>query len=296
MAKSSAVVKLEKPDIATATDRGADGVKSAARVLSLISFLTTELSGATFTEICTALDLPKSSAHALLATMVDQGFLTLESTTRKYRIGVRIWEAGQTYAHSFDLTDTAMPFLEAARDALRETVQLAILDGIENVYVAKVESDQRLVLRSHVGTRLPAYSTALGKVLLTGLDDGELRRRFRGVRLHQFTERSITNFATLYKVIQETRAKGFGVDNGEHTPGVVCVAVPVRDHSGQVVAAMSVSVPEVRSTAASSHATVAVLLGQAGALSKVLGYETCATAFSQGRRLTHAGPCLHRTS
>jgi DNA-binding IclR family transcriptional regulator len=278
VAKSSAAVRLEKRDIDSASSRGVDGVKSAARVLSIIRFLTTESLGATFAEIYTALDLPKSSAYALLATMIDQGFLTLDSTTRKYRIGVRIWEAGQAYVHSFDLPGVAMPFLEAVRDALHETVQLATLDGIENVYVAKVEADQRLILRSRVGTRLPAYSTGLGKVLLAGLDDEELRRRFRGVHFQKFTERSITDFATLYEVIQEVRVKGFGVDNGEYTPGVVCVAVPVRDHSGRVVSAMSVSVPEVRSTAASRRVASEVLLEQAGALSQVLGYAATTSA------------------
>src|ERR1035437_3823223 len=144
VAKSNSVVGIGKRNIDSASGRGVDGVKSAVRVLSVIRFLTTESLGATFTEICTVLDLPKSSAHALLATMVDQGFLTLDSTTRKYRIGVRIWEAGQTYAHSFNLQEIAMPFLQAVSDVLHETVQLAILDGIENVYVAKVEADQRL--------------------------------------------------------------------------------------------------------------------------------------------------------
>jgi DNA-binding IclR family transcriptional regulator len=208
--------------------------------------------------------------------MVDQGFLVLDPTSHKYRIGVRIWEAGQAYADSFDLPGIAMPFLEAARDALHETVQLATLDGIENIYVAKVEADQRLVLRSHVGSRLPAYATGLGKVLLSGLEDDELSRRFDGVKFERFTERSITDFAKLHEVIQQVREDGFGVDNGEYTSGVVCVAVPVHDHSGRINSAMSVSVPEVRSTSASRLRASEVLLEQAGALSLRLGYVATA--------------------
>jgi len=281
--KSKEVVGIQKSKVDPTSGRKVDGVKSAFRVLSVIKFLTTESAGATFSEICVALDLPKSSAHALLGTMADQGFLVLDPTSHKYRIGVRIWEAGQAYADSFDLPGTAMPFLEAARDALHETVQLAVLDGIENVYVAKVEADQRLVLRSNVGSRLPAYATGLGKVLLAGLDDDELRRRFDGVEFQSFTDRSITDFADLYEVIQEVRENGFGVDNGEYTSGVVCVAVPVRDHSGRIIAAMSVSVPEVRSTAASRLRASDVLLEQAGALSLSLGYVTSAPARKPSR-------------
>ncbi len=272
MAKSNRTVTIDTPKVAPANGRKVDGVKSAFRVLSVIKFLTTEPKGATFSEICLALDLPKSSAHALLGTMVDQGFLVLDSNSHKYQIGVRIWEAGQAYAESFDLPGIAMPFLQAARDALQETVQLATLDGIENVYIAKVEADQRLVLRSNVGSRLPAYATGLGKVLLAGLDDDELRRRFEGVAFQKFTERSITDFAKLYEVIQRARKDGFGVDDGEYTSGVFCLAVPVRDHSGRVTSAMSVSVPEVRSTADSRLRASEVLLEQAAALSLRLGY------------------------
>jgi IclR family KDG regulon transcriptional repressor len=259
-------------DSITAERQGVDGVKSAVRVLAIIRLLTVEKDGVKFSDVCEHLRLPKSSAHALLGTMTDEGFLTIDANTRVYRIGVRLWEAGQTYVHSFDLERVARPFMEAVRDALRETVQLAILDGTDNVYVAKVESDQLLVLQSRVGTRLPAYATGLGKVLLAGLSDAEVRRRFQGVYLEAFTDRSITDLETLLHSMDEIRLKGFGTDDGEYTKGVVCVAVPIRQHSGEVFAAMSVSVPEVRSSTELRRTALQVLLEQANAMSAELGY------------------------
>jgi DNA-binding IclR family transcriptional regulator len=260
-------------DSVTAVRQGFDGVKSAVRVLAIIRLLTAETNGVKFSDVCEHLELPKSSAHALLGTMIDEGFLTIDPNTRVYRIGVRLWEAGQTYVQSFDLPRVARPFMEAVQDALRETVQLAILDGTDNVYVAKVEADQRLALQSRVGTRLPAYATGLGKVLLAGLSDTEIRRRFQDVHLEAFTDRSITDLETLLHLMGEIRVKGFGTDDGEYTPGVVCVAVPVRQHSGEVFAAMSVSVPEVRSSTELRRITLEVLLEQANAMSAELGYR-----------------------
>ena len=250
-----------------------DSVKSASRVLEIIELLTNESGGATFGEICESLKIPKSSAHGLLGTLTEKGFLTLDAQSRTYHIGVRLWEAGQTYLQSFDLPTLAMPFLEEVRNQLHETVQLAILDGIDNVYIAKMDSDHQLVLQSRVGARLPAYATGLGKVLLSGLSDEVIKQRFKGVVLKSFTENSIQDLEQLLVVVREVRKNGYGTDEGEYTPGVICVATPVYGHSGDVVAAMSVSVPDVRSTVKSRAQALAALLEQSKALSARMGYR-----------------------
>lgn len=249
-----------------------EAVKSAQRVLQVIDAVTSSTSGLTFVQLCDSLSLPKSSAHGLLKTMVDNGYLVLGSD-RCYRLGIRVWEAGQAYARMFDLPTTAKTFLLAARDALNETVQLAVLDGHENVYVAKEDGDQRLTLVSHVGGRLPAYATALGKVLLAGLPDDELHRRLAGVRFQRFTSTTVTSSARLADELAAIRERGYAVDNAEHTPGVHCLAVPVRDHTGATVAAMSVSVPDVRGDQNSREKILEVLRHEAAGLSKQLGYR-----------------------
>lgn len=249
-------------------------VKSALRALLIIELLTDERQGLTFAAIGQRLGLPKSSVHGLLTTMVERGHLQLDPATRHYRLGIRIWEAGQAYARSFDLPSLARPFMEAARDALNETVQLAVLDGLENIYVAKVEADQRLVLASHVGGRLPAYATGLGKVLLAGLPDDELDRRLDGVTLERFTDATTTDPDELRALLAEVRARGFAQDVGEYTAGVSCIAVPVHDHRGAVIAAMSVSVPHVRFGLESRERMIAVLPEQARGLSRALGFDS----------------------
>lgn len=248
-------------------------VKSAERALEVIEALTQAPRGLTFTELCGELGLPKSSAHGLLATMVAHGFLQVDDVTRRYMLGIRVWEAGQAYLATADLERVARPAMETIRDELNEIVQLAILDGTENVYVAKVDPDQALTLASRVGARIPAHTTALGKALLAGLDDAELRRRYDGQTFTRFTDTTIGSADELVTELTSVRRNGYAIDRGEYTPGVFCVGVPVHDHTGAVRAGMSVSVPEVRMSAALRRRMIDTLRRHGGEVSARLGYR-----------------------
>src|SRR5690606_10655846 len=111
---------------------------------------------------------------------------------------------------------------------LNETVQLSILDGTHNVYVAKFEAEHHLMLVSQVGSRLPAHATGLGKALLSGLDESELEQLYNRTNLERFTSRTITSLTELSAELELVRRRGYATDNGEYTIGVYCVAVPVR--------------------------------------------------------------------
>ena len=248
-------------------------VKSAGRVLDLIELLTHYPDGMQFTELLAATRWPRSSLYGLLRTMSDRGHLDLDESGGRYRIGLRVWEAGQAFLRALDLASISRPHLERARDLINETVQLAILDGFENVYVAKVESSHHLRLQSEVGGRLPAYATGLGKVLLAGLPPVEFERRLAAVELRPFTEATITDPDVLRVRLAEIRTRGYGLDEGEYTVGVFCVAVPVRGAGGETVAAVSSSVPTVRATSGIQERMVGVLTETAAGISADLGYR-----------------------
>jgi IclR family KDG regulon transcriptional repressor len=224
----------------------AAGVKSARRVLDVVEFLASRPGGASFPVLGEQLKLPKSSLHSLLMTLTDRGWIYLDESSRQYRLGMRVWQVAQNFVYLDSLAQLSRTHLTAARDELNETVQLAVLDGIDNVYIAKVEADHPLRLVSHVGSRLPAYATGLGKVLLAGLEPAELRRRMAGATFTRFTERTITRLDELEQRLAEIRARGYGEDEGEYTPGVYCVAVPVSAEDSVPVAAMSCSIPSAR--------------------------------------------------
>jgi len=222
-------------------------IKSAERVLQILELVARHTDGISATGIRAALHLPKSSLHGLLRVLCDRGYLWVDPDTRVYRIGLHAWEVGQAYSPTRNVTVLVGPVMRALRDELNETVQLAVLDGLDNVYLAKEESDHplRLVV-SGVGLRLPAHTTALGKVLLAGLPAAELRRRLAGATLRRFTRSTVSDKAELLRRLAAVRAKGYGEDDGEYTVGLYCVAVPVRDPDGAVIAAVSCSIPSAR--------------------------------------------------
>lgn len=248
-----------------------EAVKSAQRVMQIIDALT-YTGPLTFAQLSTELGLPRSSLHGLLSTMVAGGFLVYEEGTRRYHLGIRIWEAGQAYTRNLDLVQAAMPLLREIVDELNETAQLAVLDGTDNVYLAKVESNQKLVLVSHVGSRLPAYTTGLGKALLAGLTDDEVREIFKGTQMSAYTDRTITDLDTLIGVLGTIRRRGYATDEGEYTSGVFCVAAPVRDAVGKTIAAISVSVPTVRVNATTRRSMIRAVGNATSRLSTVLGF------------------------
>ena len=185
-----------------------EGVKSAQRALSILELLTSKETPLSFGAIATTLDYPRSSLHGLLRTLTERGWIELDPVTRLYRLGIRNWEAGNSYMRAISLADRARPFMQWVCDRVDETIQLAVLDGRYNVYIAKVEGKQRLVLDSEVGRRLEAHATALGKLLLASLPLEELDRRFAGVQLETFAPQTIDSYAELKRAlatIQGTR-------------------------------------------------------------------------------------------
>lgn len=203
-------------------------------------------SGATFVELQGLLSFPKSSLFALLGTLVEMRWLLFDPSDRTYSIGVRPWEVGQSYLRSGEIVVRARPHLRDAHVELGETVQLGVLDGFDVVYIDKIEGMQSLRLVSEVGTRLPAYATAMGKVLLAELPESELRAQYAGATLEAYAPGTITDGNVLLEQVYAQRELGYASDEGEYSEGVFCIAVPILSPDGRAIAAMSCSVPKVR--------------------------------------------------
>ncbi len=221
-------------------------VKSAGRVLDILVDLASAPDGMVFAELARRQQLPKSSLHGLLAVLTDRGFVEFAPRGRTYSLGIRTWEIGQAYLRHRDLVREALPLMERVVAEINETVQLAALDGIENVYLAKVDCSHPIRLQSEVGKRLHAHATGLGKVLLAFLPDAELSARFDGEQLPAFNVNTIRELPILLLVLDLIRERGFAVDDQEYTPGLRCVAVPIFDIDGNVLAALSASIPLMR--------------------------------------------------
>jgi IclR family KDG regulon transcriptional repressor len=280
--------------LAADTSAGGPGlVKSADRLMTVLEFLA-EVRQATFSEVAAALSLPNSSAHQLLQTMARRGFLRLDPHTHRYRLGGRIWEIAHAYSDDADLITTAQPVMDRLRDQTMETVQLARLEGIENVYLAISESRHPMKLVSAVGMRLFAHATGLGKALLAGLTDEEARRRLAAVPLPRLTPNTITDPELLVRELAHIRQTGYATDREEYAIGCRCIAMPIHDSTGSVCAAMSVSVPTPRYDEAVERNVIDALADAVAAISTRSGYTSSrpspkGTARGSGPEPTRAG-------
>ncbi len=262
-----------------------DRAKSAGRALDILSAISDMPTGITFAELIERLELPKSSVFEVLDVLLQRRFVQLDAETRRYTLAVRAWEVGSRYLGQHDLASEAHPFMKAIVAELNETVQLAVLDGMDNVYIGKVDCSHPVRLQSAVGKRLPAHATGLGKALLAALAPEDLERRLDGAVLTGYTTRTITDRARLLGQLAGIRKAGFAVDDQEYTPGLRCVAVPVRDHRGVAVAALSASVPMMRAHISPLWKALTLVAGASVRISERVGAPTEDPAL---RRLTAA--------
>lgn len=226
-------------------------------------------------EIARALDLPRSTAHELVATLVARRYLRpIEGNPHRYALDVRVFELGNAYAAGLDLAREGQIVARRVAASCDETVHIAVLEGTDVFYIAKVDSTNALRLVSAIGRRLPAHCTAVGKMLLSGLSEEEFAERFAGVReLPGMTRNSLRSVDALRAELARTRARGIAWDNCESNPDVRCVAAPIYDHRGRMVAAMSISFPVVRDTPERFLELSRLVREGAQELSQRLGYR-----------------------
>ncbi|HEY8487214.1 MAG TPA: IclR family transcriptional regulator, partial [Limnochordales bacterium] len=198
------------------------------------------------TEVSRALRIPKSSAHALLATLCRVGLLR-KTPQNRYRLGWRVLALTQVLLDSTEFRAEALPAMQRLVARFGETVHLAVLEDGQVVYVEKLEGTRAVrVAVSRVGARLPAHCSAVGKVLLAHQPWEKVEAVAALHGLPALTPNTITSLERLRAELQRVREQGFAYDHEEVMPDLCCVAAPIRDHSGAVVAAMSLSVPAYR--------------------------------------------------
>lgn len=220
--------------------------ESLRRALNLLKTLrTTGPLG--LSEIARAAGLPKASAYRLLTVLQEEGFLQQDRDAR-YLLGTAFISFGQAVIERLELQHIAHPFLEQLRDAVSETVNMGILENEVVVYIDKVLGSHSMQMYSQVGRRVPAYCGALGKTLLAFVPDKVLDDVFAATQFVKCGPNTIVDPDALRAHLALIKAAGFSIDNNETEDGVRCVGAPVQDHTGQVVAAISVSGPCTRIT------------------------------------------------
>jgi DNA-binding IclR family transcriptional regulator len=182
-----------------------------------------------------------------MVTLQAYDYVEHNPSTLKYRLGVACLELGSVFLNETDIRVQAVPILERLRDACKETVHLARLAGSDIVYLEKLDGLLPIgMIGSQVGRRAPAYCTGLGKAILAYRPAEEVHQFCAQSGLVRFTPNTITDLEELLRELALTKQRGYAVDDEEHELDVKCVAVPVWNHRGEVVGAVSITGPAKR--------------------------------------------------
>ena len=220
--------------------------RSLERGLAILSTFTATKPLLGVSEVAREVGLSRSSAHRYIATLTKLRYLEQDAPSRRYRLGPRVFDLGFSAINSMELRQIAVPALQELSDSTGHTVNMAVLDGADIVYIERCRSasqgQREIDLNLHVGSRLPAYCTSMGKVLLAGLPPEELETHVARIDFARRGPNTITARAALLEELALVRERGLAVNNEELAYGLRSIAVPVRGQSGEVVAAMNLAV------------------------------------------------------
>ncbi|MCI3270892.1 IclR family transcriptional regulator C-terminal domain-containing protein [Streptomyces cylindrosporus] len=229
-----------------AAGRAPHFVRSFERGLAVIRSFDAEHPARTLSEVADSCDLTRAAARRLLLTLADLGYVHQEG--RQFRLTPKVLELGYSYLSSFTLPQIAEPHLERLVAEVKESSSLCVLDGDDIVYVARVPTRRIMSATITVGTRFPAHVTSVGRVVLAHLPDEEIDARLARTQLRPLTAFTIVSARQLRAELRRIRGQGYAVVDQELEEGLRSIAAPVRDRSGEVVAAVNIAVPAGRNT------------------------------------------------
>jgi DNA-binding IclR family transcriptional regulator len=217
-----------------------DLVKSAARSLDILEFLSNHSGGVTLTELRQHLKIPISSLYNIMMTLVQKGYVVRDELTLMYRLGPKVGQLAASYHNQVDLIQVADPYMNWLNRLTGETTSLTVLRDDVVVFIHKAVSDSNLQVVNPVGTTLAAHATGSGKVMLAYLPEGEFERIYPKEHLQKLTPNTITSKKKLKMLLPEIAANGYAFDNEESTTGIWAVAACIHDRLGSPLAALSV--------------------------------------------------------
>jgi IclR family acetate operon transcriptional repressor len=214
---------------------------ASARIVRVLDLLARSERPLTVTEIGRQLGIGKGSASRLLRDLARHGLLDRESSRGQFRLGLRLAQFARAALEQAELRVLAQGHLQRICERLEESAHLAIFRSGQIIYIDKVEAKSFVRTRTEIGDLAPPHCTASGKAILAWLPEAELSRWLRGQRLPAFTPKTLTARGALRAHLGQVRARGYAVDDEEYHRGVRCVAAPILDPSGQVIASIGIS-------------------------------------------------------
>jgi DNA-binding IclR family transcriptional regulator len=249
-------------------------IQAVSHALDLLEQFHDDVDELGVTELSKRLKLHKNNVFRLLATLESRGYIEQNKATENYRLGLKSLELGQTFIKQMGLLRQAKPTLEKMVADCNETCYVAIFKEGHAVYLDMVETDMTVRVVSRVGSRLPSYCTAAGKIHLAYMSEDDINEVLPEEEFQSYTDTTIATRKALKKELEEVAEQGYAVDNEELDLGVNCVAAPIRDYTRRIVGSISVSGPTMRlGEERIANELVPLVLQASEELSTRLGYH-----------------------
>ena len=250
-----------------------ENVQSIDRCFAILELLADFPDGVGVTEIGKRLTLHKSTAHRLLLTLINNGYVKQNHLTSNYELTLKLFEIGNKKVESIDIVSIAQPYLKELMELTNEVVHLGVRENAEIVYLAKVEAPRSIKVYSRVGMRKPMYCTAMGKAILSYMPNDEVQEIWDNSNIIKMTEYTITTIKNFKKVLEISKASGYALDDQEVELGIKCIGVAIRDYKGLVCGAISLSCSTFSLTTENEQRYVELIISYAAKISAELGYK-----------------------
>jgi DNA-binding IclR family transcriptional regulator len=248
-------------------------IKVLEKALAVLDLLGEAEGALTLSEVSERLTLSKPTAFRILSVLDQASYLERAPGSQGYRLGLKLARLGARVDRTTAFQKVARPFLVELKERCGETVHLTVLENGEALYLDKIEGQRAVRVVSRVGMRLPAHCSGVGKVLLAYLPDDEVAEVIRERGLARLTPNTITDRTALRAELKRIRERGFAIDNEEIEVGLKCVAAPIRDASGEVRAALSISGPKFRFNEAETKKLVNLVVRTSEQISSAIMQE-----------------------
>jgi IclR family KDG regulon transcriptional repressor len=248
-------------------------VQSLERALNILNKLSEYPDGIPISRLSEHVGLTKSTTHRMLATLANMNYVVKDEKTDKYKLGLQILFLSRNLLNNSNIVNTAKPYLEKLSHEVNETVHLCIEDHGEVIYIDKIESNQTIRMFSRIGSRAPMYCTGVGKVLLSGMDQDYFEELISKIDFIPKTPTTITSIEVFREEIIKVKCQGYALDNSENETVLRCIASPIYDHKGKIIASFSISGPTTRITIEVINTTLIEKMKQYSLeISRNLGY------------------------
>jgi len=256
--------------------------KSVDRACRILKLVAENKGGLKYLEIAKALEIPSSSLSGILPGLISRQFLTVDSSTKRYLLGPEVLLLAGNYLNNLDIVDISKPILRKLMEETEECAALSVQVGQEITTLTRVDSPQPLRPFLQIGELSPLYATASGKAILAFLPDPEIESYLASTKMIAMTSKTITDPNVLRRQLEKTRTSYIAYNRKELSDHIIAVATPIFHFDGKVVAAIVVSLPEIRLTTQKEKRIIRALKGAAVIISGKLGFKERTTKVMQG--------------